>query len=200
MRDFSRWLLWLPWLALAILAVYILVDLGLTSVQEVREGLPWIGVVFNFVLRLIPNAILVFALGLMIEVLKEEHERGHMQRRVQRLLYWTPRAGVLTFVFLVSLFALDVFGQGYGFRETILALLIHLLPVGVMLLAIAIAWRREWMGMIFFTAWGVWYLVAARGFAPSVYLIMAGLPLALGLLFLLNWQYRRELRQWNQPG
>jgi hypothetical protein len=42
---------------------------------------------------------------------------------VKRILLWTPRVLSLLFALFVSLFALDVFGQGYGFWQTTLALL-----------------------------------------------------------------------------
>lgn len=189
-----RLILWLPWIALAIFGIYSISDTFLLSAQEVREGLPWIGVVINFVLRMIPAVLLLFTLGLFIEVLEEEYQIGHMKPRAKRLLFWTPRISLLIFAFLISLFALDVFGQGYGFWGTLGALLIHLAPVGVLLVAVVLAWRWEWVGTLLLTAWAVWYMLVAAGFLPSVYLMMAGLPFVLGLLFLLNWRYRAELR------
>ncbi len=186
--------LWLPWVALAIFGIYSLSDTFLLSVQEVREGLPWFGVVINFVLRMIPAVLLIFALGLFIEVLEEEYQIGQIKPRVKRLLFWTPRIALLFFAFLVSLFALDVFGQGYGFWQTMGALFMHLLPVWGFLLVVAVAWRWEWVGAIALTGWAIFYMVMAGGFLPSVYLMMAGLPFVLGLLFLLNWRYHAELR------
>jgi hypothetical protein len=94
----------------------------------------------------------------------------------------------------VSLLSLDVFGQGYSLWETVLALLVHLIPTGVMLLALAIAWRHEWVGGIFFLAWALLYVVSARGFPIGVYLAMAGLPFVPGVLLLLNWRFKTEVR------
>lgn len=118
-----------------------------------------------------------------------------MKQPVKRLLFWTPRVLCILYAAFISLFALDVFGEGYGFWETILALLIHLIPTGIVLIALAVAWRWEWVGAVLFTALGVWYIVMARGRADwSVYLLIPGPLFLVALLFLLNWLYRARLR------
>ena len=71
-----------------------------------------------------------------------------MNTITKRGLFWTPRVlGILIAVFF-SLFALDVFSGGYGFWKTILALLIHLVPTYIVVIALVIAWRWEWAGAI----------------------------------------------------
>lgn len=112
-----------------------------------------------------------------------------------RALYWAPRIlGILLAVFL-SLFALDVFGGGYSPLQTIGALLLHLVPTFLVLVALAVAWRWEWIGAVLFGALAVLYLFMTWGRFPlGVYVSVSG-PLALtGFLFLLNWIYRAELR------
>ena len=69
-----------------------------------------------------------------------------MNTASRRLLFWTPRVICIAFAIFLSLFALDVFNEGYGFGKTLLALLIHLVPVYIVLLVLAIAWRWEWIG------------------------------------------------------
>ena len=118
-----------------------------------------------------------------------------MKKPVKQCLVWTPRIlGVLFAVFL-SVFALDVFGEGHGFWKTILALLIHLIPSGIILVAVAIAWRWEWIGGLLFIGLGALYLVLAGGrFHWSTDVMMSGPLLLVGGLFLLNWRFRAELR------
>ena len=112
-----------------------------------------------------------------------------------RLLFWAPRVLTLLFAAFVSIFAFDVFESGYGFWKTILALLMHLIPTGIILVLLAVAWRWEWVGGLLFPAFGAWYIFSFWGRFPwSVYVIMAGPLFLLGILFLLNWQYRTELR------
>jgi hypothetical protein len=125
-----------------------------------------------------------------------------MEESVKRLLFWTPRILCVAFAFFVSLFALDVFGAGYGFFETILAFLIHLIPTGMILIALVVSWRWEWIGAIAFTALGVSYIVTFwdREFSWSVYVMMSGPLFLLGILFLINWLYRKQLRAGSQNG
>jgi len=118
-----------------------------------------------------------------------------IKQPLRRILLWTPRVLSLLFALFVGLFALDVFGEGYGFWKTTLALLIHLLPVFALLIGLAIAWRWAWVGALIFLGFSAWYLATFWGRFPlSVYLIMAGVPFVVGLLWLVDWFYRAELR------
>ena len=81
-----------------------------------------------------------------------------MNQTVERILFWSPRGlGILIAVF-VSLFALDVFAEGYSLWETIGALLMHLIPTFVILVVLGIAWRWEWIGGFLFVVLGVLYI------------------------------------------
>ena len=116
-----------------------------------------------------------------------------MTKSVKQWLFWTPRVLVMLFAAFVSIFALDVFGAGYGFWETILALFMHLIPTGLLVVALVIAWRWPWVGGILFPGLGVAYLVSMWGRFPwSVYLIMMGPLFLVGILFWLNWLYIRK--------
>lgn len=118
-----------------------------------------------------------------------------MKKCKKRVLFWTPRVLCILFALFLSLFALDVFSEGYGFWETILALLVHLVPVYIVVIALVIAWRWEWVGAILFTALALFYLVWTWGrFHWSVYLGISGPLVLLGVLFLFNWIYRAQLR------
>jgi uncharacterized membrane protein YgdD (TMEM256/DUF423 family) len=119
-----------------------------------------------------------------------------MTKPVKRLLFWTPRILCILFAVFVSLFSFDVFGEGYSFWKTILALLMHLIPTGIILVVLAVSWRWEWVGAIIFSALGVLYIVMFWGrFKWHVYLLPISGPLFLvGFLFLINWLYRKQIR------
>lgn len=105
----------------------------------------------------------------------------------KRLLYWSPRVLTILFAIFISLFALDVFSEGYNFWETILALLIHLVPTYLVVIALLIAWKWEHIGGIIFILLGVFYIVWTWGKGTFiVYLFMSGPPILIGILFLLN--------------
>jgi len=119
-----------------------------------------------------------------------------MKQAVKKSLFWMPRILGILFAVFVSIFAFDVFDEGYGFWKTILALLIHLIPTGLILLALIIAWRWEWVGGILFIALGIWYIIAFWGrFILISYIMISGPLFLIAILFLVNWLYRRDLRK-----
>lgn len=68
-------------------------------------------------------------------------------------------------------------------------------PVYLILIALGIAWRWEWVGGILFIGLGLLYIINAWGQFPwSVYLTIAGPALLIGLLFLVDWRYRAGLQ------
>jgi len=118
-----------------------------------------------------------------------------MNTNTKRTLFWAPRILCILFAVFLSLFALDVFGEGYGFWETFLALLIHWVPVYIVVIILVVAWRWEWVGAILFLALAVFYIVWTWGRFPLVtYVSMSGPLFLVSALFLLNWVYRADLR------
>jgi hypothetical protein len=117
----------------------------------------------------------------------------------RKLLFWSPRVICILFAVFLSLFALDVFDGRHGFWQTMLAFLIHLIPVFALVLIFAAAWRWEWIGAAFFPALGALYVWWAWRRWRWPYNIencatIAGPLFLLGGLFLLNWLYRAQIR------
>jgi hypothetical protein len=118
-----------------------------------------------------------------------------MKQPLKRWLFWSPRILCILFAAFMSLFALDVFDGKYGFWKTMLALLMHLIPVFALILVLVIAWRWEWVGATFFPALGLLYIWWAwRRFPWLTYALISGPLFVLGALFLVNWLRRAELR------
>jgi len=69
-----------------------------------------------------------------------------MNASARRVLFWTPRILCILFAVFLSVFSLDVFSEGYGFWQTIGALLLHLVPTFIVVFALLIGWRWEWVG------------------------------------------------------
>jgi hypothetical protein len=111
-----------------------------------------------------------------------------------RFLYWAPRIlGVLIAIF-VSLFALDVFGEGYPLWETVVALMMHLIPTAIILMILAIAWRWERVGGFLFVVLAVLYI--ALFWDPSrwpAYLMISGPLFLAGGLFIFGSYYRERI-------
>jgi glucose-6-phosphate-specific signal transduction histidine kinase len=113
----------------------------------------------------------------------------------RRWLFWTPRILTILFAAFISIFALDVFEGHPSLGQLLVALGMHLIPTAVLLVTLALAWRWEWVGALVYSALGVLYIVTMWGrFSWDVYALIAGPAFLLGLLFLLGWHYRTELR------
>ena len=119
-----------------------------------------------------------------------------MTKIQKRVLYWTPRILCILFALFLSLFSIDVFGEGLSFWKTILALLIHLVPVYIVVIVLAIAWCWEWIGAILLNALAILYLVFAFSKIHwSAILMISGSLFLVGILFLFNWIHRAQLKQ-----
>jgi len=112
-----------------------------------------------------------------------------MKKPVHPVLYWIPRGLVILEAIFISLFAFDVFGEGYDFLTLLQALAIHLLPTAIILIILAIAWQWEMAGGILFIALGVFYIFS-KGLSLdwSASLVIAGPVILAGLLFLIDWK------------
>src|SRR5579864_60800 len=116
-----------------------------------------------------------------------------MNRSAVRLLYWAPRVLGIGFAVFISLFALDVFVEGYTFRQTVVALTMHLIPTAIVVVGLLLAWRWEWVGAVVFAGAGILYMISAWNH-PDWILLISGPLFVVGALFLVNWLKRAELR------
>ena len=125
-----------------------------------------------------------------------------MTQSSKRALFWTPRALSILFIAFLSLFALDVFDGHLGFWQTALALTMHLIPSFVLIAALVLAWRWEWIGAALYGAAGLlyaaWAVFMSRPVPPAMRLIwiltIAGPAFVIAGLFLANWLKRGDLR------
>ena len=117
-----------------------------------------------------------------------------MNTGTRRLLFWTPRAICIAFAIFLSLFALDVFREGYSFGNTLLAFLIHLVPAFMVLAVLAIAWCWEWIGAAGFAALALWYAKGNWRHHHNLLLVITAPLLVIAALFLVNWLKHDELR------
>lgn len=186
----------IPWVSRAILGVLFLLSLGAMVRQGLIDEVEPLFIVVNLLLVSIPLVLFFFATGLLIEVVEQHLLKHRLSKRAGAALRWTPRAGLLIFALFISLFALDIFGQGYSLWETVVGLTMHLLPTFTILLVAALAWRWPLVG-------GIAMLLVAAGFVFifggawneewSVYLIIVGPQVVIGLLFLADWWLHSEV-------
>ncbi len=144
----------------------------------------------------VPLLLIFFALDILVESIEQKVMTHHLSSRLATLLRWTPRVGVLIFATFMSLFALDVFGQGTSLWETTLALMMHLVPTAVLLVVLLVAWRWPWVGgLAFLLVAGLflWRFGGGWGDQWSLYLLFVGTPALMGALFLANWWLRDDI-------
>lgn len=108
-----------------------------------------------------------------------------MPRMSHPWLFWIPRLLGLLYAAFISLFAADVFSQDLGVWQTVLALGMHLVPTGIVLALLAVAWRWEQLGGALFIVAGLLYTMPALSrHHPDWALIVAGPLFMIGALFL----------------
>jgi hypothetical protein len=118
-----------------------------------------------------------------------------MKPLVKKLLFWTPRVICILFAGFLTIFSADVFNEAKGFRDIAIGLLMHNIPVFGMIAVLILSWKREWIGGILFIALGITYIAWGWGkFVWYVYFLIAGPLFLLGLLFIIGWIYRDEIR------
>jgi hypothetical protein len=94
-----------------------------------------------------------------------------MIRKITRILS-------IAFILFISLFALDVFGEGFSF----IALIMNLIPTFVAVILTVIAWKKEFLGGILWLILGIFFLImsplALVIYVPTI--IIGGLNLWSG--------------------
>ena len=117
-----------------------------------------------------------------------------MDKGLKQWIYWAPRVLSILFAAFISLFALDIFGAGYGVWETILGLFIHLVPVYILVGGLLLAWRRPWVGAVLYFGLAILYVVLSGGRQHwSAYLGISFPLVVISALWFANWFYRKEL-------
>ncbi len=118
-----------------------------------------------------------------------------MTRIQGRLLFWVPRILSIAFACSITIFALDVFSEHLSFWQTALSLAIHLIPTCILVAAVVIAWRWEWVGAVVFGAFGALYIaMTLPRHHPDWILFIAGPALLVSGLFLADWIKRSSVR------
>ena len=79
-----------------------------------------------------------------------------------KILYWIPRILLIIAILFISLFALDSVSSERTFWQNATALLMNLIPSFVLLAALIIAWKWEYIG-------GIIFILIAVGFSPFIF-------------------------------
>lgn len=108
-------------------------------------------------------------------------------------VWLAPRILGILFAAFLSIFALDVFEGSRSAGELAAALALHLVPSFVVLALVALAWKRELVGVVGFALLAAAYVVMFRGRFPILtYVVISGPLLLISLLFLASWRSGRS--------
>lgn len=103
----------------------------------------------------------------------------------RKITCWAARILAILYALFISIFALDVFQEGYSASETVLALVIHLIPTAVVLVCLAVAWKTARAGGLIFLLLGVVFGAFFGREAEWINVLIISGPLILvGALFL----------------
>lgn len=109
---------------------------------------------------------------------------------MRSVLYWSPRIIGLAFAAFLSIFAFGALRDAHGTGDRFVHFVMSLLPTLIVLAALAVAWRRPPVGAVVFLGFAVWYVATSWGqFPVSTYVVIAGPPGLVALLFLVDWRY-----------
>jgi hypothetical protein len=101
---------------------------------------------------------------------------------------WIARTFAIGLSLFLALFALDELEPGKPLGRTVVDVLIHLWPTVLVLIVVALSWRRQWIGAVAFVALAVAYAVTTR-FRIDWVLVISGPLFTIGLLYLWSWKH-----------
>ncbi|NIP18389.1 MAG: hypothetical protein GWM87_09710 [Xanthomonadales bacterium] len=114
-----------------------------------------------------------------------------MNPNTRKILMWSPRIlGILLALFL-GVFALDAFGEGTSLASALIEFLIHLVPTYLLLIIVAIAWRRPWFGGAAFIFLALLYAATTIGRWHWI-LNISGPLVLVGVLYVVDWWLGRR--------
>lgn len=125
-----------------------------------------------------------------------------MSVKVGKLVYWVPRILSILFILFLAMFSLDVIEPGRSIGEILIGLIMHNIPVFILIGLLIIAWKHELVGAVTFITAGLLYsgltvFSAIQSDLPwylsiSWSLTIAGPAFLVGIMYLLNWKYKRQ--------
>jgi prolipoprotein diacylglyceryltransferase len=123
-------------------------------------------------------------------------------KKSNQLIRWAPRILCIFMILFISMFALDAFAPELTLWQQIGGFLIHLIPSYILIVALVIAWKREYIGGWIFTVLGILFSIAVflinfnrNHFSAGqslINMLIVAIPfIAVGLLFLWSYQVKK---------
>ena len=158
--------------------------------------------IVNVLLLAIPIGLLYILIGILVVAIYRNRKQEPINLHLANWIYWSPRICCIALVAFMSLFALDVFEEGYSPGEMLVGFLMHMIPMLALASVLVIAWRWPWVGAVVFglAALAFLFLTVAGGLPGLGTFLIIGAPLLMiALLFALNAKWRREIDSARHP-
>jgi hypothetical protein len=151
----------------------------------------WWLVLLNILILSIPLVLLYGSIYVLAVGWREHSTLGQVSPRLAKIIHWAPRIAAILIIFFMSLFSLDVFGEGAAPLDVLGAFLMHNVPSFVMILFLVFAWKRPVVGFVVFLIAAVASIVF---FVRSIYallnLLLFVFPILLiAFLFYADWKW-----------
>ena len=101
---------------------------------------------------------------------------------MKNFLYYVPRALAIIIVAFFGIFILEGFSPQFGWMDSFMHLMLALAALG----ATIIAWKKPKIGCWIFILFGAWFLITNFDNHWRDGLIIGGVPLLTGILFLIE--------------
>ena len=101
---------------------------------------------------------------------------------MKKIIYYLPRVLSIIIVAFFAMFILEGFGPDFGWQDSVMHLIIALIALGATILA----WKKPKIGGWIFIIFGLWYFKGIMANEWLISLLIGGIPLITGILFLID--------------
>lgn len=116
-----------------------------------------------------------------------------MTKTKKTALLWAPRTLLFAIIILLTLFSLDVFSGDAPLLNEIGGFLIHMLPSFIMVAILVVSWKKQSLGGVLCIIVSVIFTIFFKTYTSlSAFLLITGLPLTCGALFLYSDKIQQE--------
>ena len=112
-----------------------------------------------------------------------------MELRWKAISTWSPRVVTFLFIAFLSLFSLDVFTEGWGFGEALLAFFIHNIPSLILGGILWAAWKRPIIGSYAYIGIAIIFSLWFDAFEGGGWMYLTLPPLVIAILYYLGHEY-----------
>lgn len=110
----------------------------------------------------------------------------------KKILFWFPRILGIGYVLFISMFAFDVFGEGYPWYEALLGFLIHLVPAYAAIAILLVSWKWPRTGSVFYLAGGIFYIFVMHEIDWIAVALISGPLFLTGALFFISYYIGKD--------